>query len=202
MHVRRIWLGLVAAALSLMMGGSVFAGANLVMNPGFETGDFTDWTLSGNDSPFMTVETAEGGTYVPNSGTYFALLGPESTLGYLSQDIATMAGQTYTFSWWLASDGDTPNEFTASWNGTTISDQTDIPQTNPTYQLYSFTEVATGSTTTISFGARNDPGYLSLDDISVMGNTTIPEPSSLVLACIGAVVVRGHSCTAPARLDF
>ena len=200
MHVRKMWLGSMAAALSLMMGGSVLAGPNLVMNPGFETGDFTDWTLSGNTG-FMSVDTASGGTYVPHSGNYFALLGPVGSLGYLSQDIATMAGQTYTFSWWLASDGNTPNEFTASWNGTTISDQTDIP--TQSYQLYSFTEVATGSTTTISLGARNDPGYLSLDDISVMGNTTIPEPSSLVIACIGLVSLSAGTLVRRRRqLDF
>jgi hypothetical protein len=89
----------------------------------------------------------------------------------------------------LGSDGGTTNDFSASWNGTTISSQTNIPTTNGAYTPYSFTEVAAGSTTTILFSFRNDPGYLALDDVSVVanGSTVIPEPSSMALACIGGL---------------
>ena len=46
-------LGAVALVLATFFAGA--AQANIVTNPGFETGDFTGWTLSG-DTSFTFVE--------------------------------------------------------------------------------------------------------------------------------------------------
>jgi hypothetical protein len=164
------------------------------MNPGFETGNFTDWSLSGNTEDTLVTDrnlAAKGAlSYAPHGGSDYALLGPIGSLGSLTQTLATTAGQSYTFNWWLASDGDFMNEFSASWNGSVIFDQKDIPTQG--YVQYSFTVQATSDTTVIQFGFRDDPGYLSLDDIGVKGAATalaVPEPSSVLLAGIGGITV-------------
>src|SRR5436190_87107 len=82
--------------------------------------------------------------------------------------------------------GDKPNEFRVDWNGKTLFDQTDMPKQG--YAAYSFPVQATGPSSTLTFYGRNDPGYLSLDDVSVSSGAAppvppappaAPEPSSL-----------------------
>lgn len=57
---------------------------NLIISPGFEIGDFTGWTQSG-DTGFTFVNAAKP---VVHSGGYGALLGP-GDLGFLEQGFAT-----------------------------------------------------------------------------------------------------------------
>ena len=137
---------------------------NLVTNGGFETGDFTGWAQGGNT----------GSTYVDSSpsdahsGSDSAALGPIGSLGFLTQNVQTVVGQQYTFSWWLGNDQDnSPSEFQASWNGSVIFDQTSIPAQG--YTSYSFTELmATSTSTPIQFGFRQDPAFFHLDDVTVV----------------------------------
>ncbi len=161
--------GLVLAIVCLSISDQAFAGGNVVMNPGFETGDFTDWSLSGNTEDTLVTDrnlAAKGAaSYAPHSGNDYALLGPIGSLGSLSQTIATTAGQSYTFSWWLASDGDFENEFSASWNGSLILDQTGHPDAG--LRAIHLHRAGDRQSTVIQFGFRDDPGYLSLDDVGV-----------------------------------
>ncbi len=193
MTSHKIWPVLVAI-LFLVLSSQAMAGGNLVMNGGFETGEFTDWSLSGNTQYTMVTDktfgSKPGSSYAPHSGNDYALLGPVGSLGMLSQTLATTAGQSYTFSWWLASDGDYANEFRASWNGTQVFDQQDISVQG--YVEYSFTVQATSSSTVIEFNYRDDPGFISLDDVSVTGLISpqaVPEPASAVLACLGTLMI-------------
>ena len=84
------------------------------------------------------------------------------------------ANQPYLLSLWLNSPtvrgGNTPNEFSVSWNGNTLFDQMNIPSIIGWTNLQ-FIVVATGSSTVLQFGERDDPWYLGLDDVSV---TPIP----------------------------
>ncbi len=59
-------IGLAALSLGFLCASSVFA-TNIVLNPGFETGDFTNWT---NISGFNVDTTSDG--VVAHSGAFYA----------------------------------------------------------------------------------------------------------------------------------
>ena len=142
-----------------------------VQNGGFETGDWTDWTLS-NDI-YGSVVTAVSGIS-PHSGSYFAALGAGGSLGSLSQTLQTVPNQPYLLSLWLNSPnvrgGNTPNEFSVAWNGNTLFDEINIPNTSGWTNLQ-FIVTATSVSSVLQFGERDDPWYLGLDDVNL---TPIP----------------------------
>ena len=86
------------------------AGPSLAVNGGFETGDFTGWIASG---PVVELD-ALGGDF----GLYTVAL---ASSGSLEQDIATVAGQHYSLSFYLAGDpGGGSQSFAASFGGATL----------------------------------------------------------------------------------
>jgi hypothetical protein len=135
-------------------------GGQLVQNGGFETGNFSSWGESGN---FVDCSVSSGSTAV-HSGTYGALLGPSGSLGYLSQTLPTVPGQLYLLSLWLDSpDGLSPNEFMVGWNGAPLFDETNIGAIG--WTNLQFYVMATGTSTALEFGFRDDQSFLGLDDI-------------------------------------
>ncbi|BAY13632.1 PEP-CTERM sorting domain-containing protein [Calothrix sp. NIES-2098] len=141
-----------------------------VINGGFETGDFTGWTQSGNTG-FTGVNSAD-----VNSGNYSAFLGPVGSLGFLSQLISTTIGQSYQLSYFLKSDGRITNQFQTFVDGNKLFDQENIKAQDYTKYVYNF--VATAVSTELKFGFRNDPGYLRLDNVSISPQS-VPEPLTL-----------------------
>jgi hypothetical protein len=134
-----------------------------IANRGFEMGDFTAWRTNGN-AAYTAVTTKS--LYV-HSGRFGAQVGPIGSLGYLSQNLFTAPGTNYLLSFWLNNpDGETPNEFRVSWNGTTLLDQTNLPATGWTNILLQ--AAATGTNTMLQFGFRNDNAYFGLDDVSLV----------------------------------
>jgi hypothetical protein len=147
---------------------------DVIVNGGFETGDFTGWTQSG-DTSFTGVSS----TVPVHSGTYAAFFGPTSSLGFISQTVATTPGQMYRLSLWLSHPfSDSGTEFRVQIGGTTVDDQ--VNPGNFAYTQFTYTYTATGTSTTIQLGFLEPPAYFYLDDVS-FSPTTGPDVSSASL---------------------
>ena len=178
-------LSLVLVATAVLMVSALPASATLVTNGGFEIGDFTGWTQSGNTG-YTSVQSS-----FPLSGTFSAFFGPLGSDGFISQALATTPGQSYTVSFWLANfvPGTTeePNGFHLSWGGSEIFSLLNAPNLGG-YTQYSFVAQATSSSTTLSMGFRNDLDYFILDDVDV---SPVPIPGAVWLLGSGIVGLIG-----------
>ena len=200
--MRRIAGTFAAFAVCLGLFGALpaLAGVELVTNGGFETGDFTGWSVVNNPSGFTQVMGAFGDDVQlnPYAGNYFAALGFNASFdpggpGTVEQTIATTVGQQYTFSFAYFAENGTPNAFSASFGDQTVFAVTNDTSftTNPITWLYqSFAVTADSPSTTIAFVSYNNPFYDGLDSVSVQAipNPT-PEPSSVAVWGLGAAAV-------------
>ena len=128
---------------------------NLFQNCGFETGDFTGWTVF--DSGDMGVSTDQ-----PNNGNFAAFFGSIARTGCIGQTLATNAGQGYTLSFVLTG-AERPNNFYVLFNGATVSgDLQNLPDF--AYTQYTMGGLTAVGNDTVFFCARNDPSFFFLDD--------------------------------------
>ena len=189
----------VVLSLALAAGP---ARANLVTNGGFETGDFTGWTLTGSGGG-VAIDNTE-----PHSGTYDAAfaLANGGTTATLSQSIATAAGQSYSLSFWLFDQANpygtdtmtvTFGGFTDAvlWSGLSTNSYANVQLTVPGSDI-------TGSSTSLGFQASIDPnpsgvpgsggvgGPFNLDDIVLTANSAAaPEPPAAWLLAVGVAAL-------------
>jgi hypothetical protein len=151
---------------------------NLIANCNFETGDFTGWSLAGNNEFTGVAGPFDG--IAPNSGNFQVVIGAVGSDALLSQTFATTAGALYAVSFYMAGLGGEPSNFTATFNSDTLLSLNPAP--DQSYVLYSYKVVATDPSSTLTFAVQNDPNYQLLGDVSVVAATT-PEPSFYVLLC-------------------
>ena len=165
---------LCAIAIALVATGRLVS-ANLIVNPGFETGDFTGWTTTpaASGSIFAVVPTfAHSGTYAVSFGAFGA------DLDAISQTFVTTPGTLYDLSFWLTNSFDN-NEFRVTFGGITVLDlidSGDLP-----YTQFTFTGLATGSSMTLEFAGRNYPSFSYLDDVSVTPSSGVPDSGSTAM---------------------
>ena len=154
-----------------------FASANLITNGDFQTGDFTGWTVTpAATGSFIAVDHGPG----PDT-TFGAFFGATNTdFDSISQIFATTPAASYTLTFFyqvtnLGVPIPANNKFDVLWNGVSIGaglfPQTDV---NPGFGTFTFTEKATGTSTTLVFEGRNAPSFDFLDNVSV----TVPDSGS------------------------
>jgi hypothetical protein len=171
----------------------ILAEPQLVQNGGFETGDFTGWTLVGDTIKASVIyDAVEDATNFPlavHAGTCGACLGDDK-LATLSQSLATVPGQSYLLSLWLDNPTNSPGqEFLVNWNTSEAATNTIYSISSPPafgWTNLQFVLLAAGSGTVLEFGAQNDPpNYFGLDDVSV---TPIPPPVFQSAASAGGAI--------------
>ncbi len=159
---------------------SLQIGQSLVQNGGFETGDFTGWSMVGNTivyngrgnyTVYDAVEDAASGYNVVHAGTYGTFLGDDQ-LATLSQNLTTISGQNYLISFWLDNPvSGSVQQFLVNWNGTTLYNSGSPPAF--AWTNFQFITTASGTNSILQFGAENDPSYFGLDDVSVTPVPTV-----------------------------
>ena len=169
-------------------------GQSVVANGGFETGDFTDWTLVGDtitgfgrrETVYDAVEDAASGYTVVYSGSCGAFLGDDQ-LATLAQTLTTVAGQKYALSFWLDNpESGSVQRFLVNWSGTNLYNVTNPPAF--AWTNLQFIVTAAGPNSLLEFGAENDPGYFGLDGIRVTPlpamafRTAVPSANSFSLS--------------------
>jgi hypothetical protein len=189
---RSRFLALPLLALLLVFSSNALAG-NLVVNGGFETGDFTGWTQWGDTS--LTSVYSDVSPYV-TGGSHAASFG-NSVLGGILQDLVTIPSVTYILSFSLHAEKTdngsyTPsNIFKVEFDGNTIVDENNIPNFDPSlsdwiWTQYTFSVTPGSGLSSLKFSFQNEPSFFQIDDISVTTAVT-PEPGTLALMGIGAL---------------
>jgi hypothetical protein len=179
-------IALIAAACAFFGINNADA-AVLLTNGGFDTGNFTGWSLS--TTTRNTVETTQG-EFTAQAGSAYAQLsfpqgGSNNNDATLSQTFVTTAGQSLVLSFYLQGDGGTPSDFKVAFDNTLLQSLSPVPDTNG-WVLYSFNVTSAASNTlTFSF---NDQGSgnssnIGLDSVSIAA--AVPEPSTWAMMILG-----------------
>jgi PEP-CTERM motif len=185
---------------------------NIVLNPGFETGDLTSWNSTRATSN-SDLAVRLGGV---SPGAFDAEFGAETVGDFdtIAQSVATVNGQTYTFSFSLAEEfggggggddilsnaslssrgiilSDPVADFQVFWNAGLVLDEPAAGRTGSfDFTQFAFDEVATGNDI-ITFRAYNVPSFYHLDDVSVSLTDAagVPEPATWLVMGAGLIAL-------------
>ena len=209
-------LKLIALAVILTMAAPAVFADNLLTNGSFQSGSLDGWSTTiydPNTSSFDTLSTnfiSVGnpvGTYTSQDGDNgLAGLGdsycdPSAYCGTLSQSLKDTQGASYTFSFYVAWDGQGNGTDTlgatyleANWVNVGTNNVADsqillnssnssfVPMVDGSggWMQFSFTETGSGNDT-ITFKERDDPSFIGLDNVCVYAagsDCSVPQPPS------------------------
>jgi hypothetical protein len=182
--------------LLLLFSVSHASAGNILVNGGFETGDFTGWSQS---DWFIDSLNPNSGVYDASTGCFGASCTTpgDPDAAYLYQDLTTTPGTTYDLSFFFDSGqlATSASELLVLWGDptapslSTVTDLVDV-DTSGAYVEYTGTVTATSSTSQLEFLGRQDLDFYYLDDVSLTAATSsVPEPGSLLTVLTGLVAV-------------
>ncbi|HYM30308.1 MAG TPA: DUF642 domain-containing protein [Candidatus Cybelea sp.] len=222
--MRKFVFGALAGAT--LLASTAVANANLVANGDFETpvvpvGNFTifsvgsasltSWSVVG---PAGTNVAIVSGSFVQNGVTFNAQSGAQwldltgfnsNTTEGVAQTIATTIGDQYQLTYFIGNTTGgsifgTTSTVNVTLNGSQTFSHTNssVNATGLTWQMFTDTFVATGTSTTIGFlnGDPSNDNSNGLDNIGLIdqgptgnngGGTSVPEPASLTLLGAGLI---------------
>lgn len=195
--VRDKFAGFAAMVLFVAMSSGMAKADNLVNNAGFEdpTNKFNGWvTQSFSGESFTGWANTGTGSAVTGCVGHDACIDAING-AYIGQTINTVAGQTYTLSFWVGEDWGPTSEMAIYWNGTLVADVLNpsnaatIGIVGPWRQYIYSGLVATGGLTYFQVNGRDDPSMIAFDDFDV--HAEVPEPASLFLLGTGLVGAAG-----------
>lgn len=180
---------IAACALVALAAGASSAHAQMVVNGGFETGDFSGWSETAALGSVYGVDSAG-----PHVGDYSAYFGASSPSASIWQTLATLAGQAYTISFYFdRSAATTGGSFSASLDGVQFFAD---PGDTFAFAPVNVQVVALSSNAVLRFTADNPTDFYTLDNVSV---AVVPEPASALLWLVGLVGLAGISRATTSR---
>ena len=174
----KIWQ---AATLAAMMAAAVPAGAvELVSNGGFETGDLTAWKDFANGQSVVGTQAHSGNYGYRYTGTGGA------TSDFIYQFVTTVPGQSYDWSFWLATNLTGTNTVVFALGQNVLLTYIKDLGTQG-FTRYSGTAIADVTQSSLQFQLRSGSGTYTIDDVSLTPSA-VPEPAvwAMLVAGLGA----------------
>jgi hypothetical protein len=173
---------ILVLSVGILLAAGPLASANLIVNGGFEIGNFSGWSVTLGSDPVVGVASLAA-----HDGSYGAYFGSFYSIDSISQTYATVPGTLYQLSFWLRTDASRPpseltlNGFQANFGGTTVFTNYPGPYSAFPYTQFTFSELASTDLTTLTFNGweKTDYSFVHLDDVSV--TAIVPEPGSALL---------------------
>lgn len=165
------WIGV--ATFGCAMAAS--AQANLVVNGGFETGNFTGWT---------TQAAAFGSNYgvingQSHSGSFSARFqANQGQQDAIWQTLNTVQGTNYSIRFWLYNAGVGDDNLQVLWEGFNILNQAPIEAPLESWTEYNLNALATTNGSEFKFRLYDSNAWVLLDDINVTASP-VPEPATM-----------------------
>jgi hypothetical protein len=190
---------------ALALAGFQAYGNNLVVNGDFSSG-FNGWTPTGGSGDSYTVFLGANNPTTGSSG-YAWEEGAVGSDQFFSQSVATTPG-TYDISLWLRPYGGWGSDYQVSFGGVTLFEVNDSGSgetflagnttevVGGSFTLYQWNEIelvgtATGDSTLLQLGIRQDSSWSYSTDVSVTAANVPDAGSSLALLATGLTGICG-----------